>query len=211
MRRAAPRKTQTAPITAHSGARVMKEPPMAPTPWPIQTAPVTTSSTPMITLAHMLRTICGRADGAPIRTPVSVLPECLLSGRGRRRLAAPPLARGARGAGAAVASTGTAGAVLGAGDLEVAVDLHHDGRPVALEHVGLVRGPFGVGLDPLHGAAGYRRQCRRLDLLGGVTGQQFLAGAVLADVAALGGVELPRGRRPRRSLGRRGRGARRAR
>src|SRR5438067_346487 len=60
---------------------------------------------------------------------------------------------------------------------------------VGLGHVGRVGRALGVVLDPLDGAAGDGRQRCRLDLLGGVAGEEGLGDAVLADVTTRAGVE----------------------
>src|SRR2546421_11737054 len=105
-----------------------------------------------------------------------------MSCRGRRRGTSRP--------------TGTAGTgpvVLDAGDLEVLVDFDGHVGAVALGHVRLVGRAFGVGLDPLDGAARYGGLGGGPHLVGGVTRQQLLLGAVLPDVPALCGIELASG------------------
>src|SRR5437764_781444 len=65
-------RVRTRPRTAHAAWPVMNEPPMAPTPWPIQTAPVRTRTTPMISRAHTgrhARAIGGSGRSAVLGTP----------------------------------------------------------------------------------------------------------------------------------------------
>src|SRR5207248_5777619 len=80
-------------------------------------------------------------------------------------------------------------AVLDAGDLVAAVHLHGDPGAVGLGHVRLVGRPLGVGLDALDRPTRDGRLGRGPDLVGGVTGEQYLLLAVGADVAALGRIE----------------------
>src|SRR5205085_2218533 len=96
------------------------------------------------------------------------------------------LAARAEGLGGVI-TTGAAGAAGAAGldarHLEVLVHLHGDVAAVALDHVRLVGGPFGVGLDPFDGRVGNGGVGGRRGLGGVVTREQGLGDAVVRVAA----------------------------